>query len=110
MKDDFHGIKKYARYHNFTAFYKKINEHYRMLIEQKIIKPVRIFRKKRDYRNDSDIGGWAVEVEDNLVEETVRIDLVAGGMDTEEKVAEARATTVTVYKDNIMKQRESPSC
>ena len=63
LKYDYHGIKDDARYQNLTAFYNKMNENYRMLIEQKIINPVRIFKRKIShmYRGkDGNNGGWGV--------------------------------------------------
>ena len=45
------GIKYDSTYQNFTAFYNKINESYRILIEQKIIKPVSIIIMKIKYTN-----------------------------------------------------------
>ena len=60
LQYDYRGIKDDSRYHNFTAFYNKTNENYRMLIEQKIVKPVRIFKRKinhMDHGNNGNNGG-----------------------------------------------------
>ena len=60
LQDEYRGIKDDASYHNFTAFYNKMNENYRMLIAQKIIKPVSIFKRKinhMDRGNDGNNGG-----------------------------------------------------
>ena len=60
LQDDYCDIKDDARYQNFIVFYKKINEKNRMLIEKKIIKPVRIFKGKinhMDRGNDGNNGG-----------------------------------------------------
>lgn len=46
LQDDYRNIKDDTRFQNFTAFYNKMNENYRMLVEQKIIKPVSIFKRK----------------------------------------------------------------
>ena len=46
LQDDYLGIKDDAIYQNFIALYNKMNENHRMIVEQKIIKPVRIFKRK----------------------------------------------------------------
>jgi hypothetical protein len=46
LQDDYRGIKDDPRYQNFTSFYNKMNENYRTLIDQKIIKPVSIYKRK----------------------------------------------------------------
>jgi len=56
LQDDFRNIKDDPRYQSFTSFYNKMNENYRMLVEQKIIKPISVFKRK--------INQFGTEVED----------------------------------------------
>ena len=56
LQDEYRGIKDDASYHNFTAFYNKMNENYRMLIAQKIIKPVSIFKSKINHMDSVNDG------------------------------------------------------
>ena len=63
LQDDYSGIKDDDRYHNFTAFDNKSNENYRMLIDQKVIEPVSIFKRKinhTDHGNNGNNGGRGV--------------------------------------------------
>ena len=46
LQDDYRNIKDDPRYQNFTSFYNKMHENYRTLIDQKIIKPVSIYKRK----------------------------------------------------------------
>ena len=57
LQDDYRVIKDDAKYQNSTAFYNKMNENYRIIIEQKIIKPVSIFKRKINHMNCVNGGG-----------------------------------------------------
>ena len=59
LQDDYRVIKDDAKYQNSTAFYNKMNENYRIIIELKIINPVSIFKNKTNHMdrgNDGNIG------------------------------------------------------
>ena len=63
LQYDCSDIEDDAIYQHFTVLYNKMNENYRMLIDQKIIKPVSISRSKinhmncRNYCNNGGQGG-----------------------------------------------------
>ena len=46
LQDDYRGIKDGAIHQNFIALYNKMNENNRMIVEQKFVKLVRIFKRK----------------------------------------------------------------
>ena len=46
LQNDFRGLKDDPKYSTFTAMYNKINENYRTLIDQGILKPVSIFKRR----------------------------------------------------------------
>ena len=46
LQDDFRTMKSDPRYNTFTTFYNKISENYRMLIDQEIIRPASVFKRK----------------------------------------------------------------
>ena len=46
LQNDYRVIKDVPEFSTFTAFYNKMNENYRMLIDQKIIRPVSILKRK----------------------------------------------------------------
>ena len=46
LQNDFRMIRDNGAYATFTSFYNKINENYRMLVDQKIIKPASILKRK----------------------------------------------------------------
>lgn len=46
LQNDYRQIKDLPQYATFTAFYNKINENYRTLVDQKILKPASILKRK----------------------------------------------------------------
>ena len=46
LQNDFRGLKDDPKYSTFTALYNKLNENYRTLISQGILKPVSVFKRK----------------------------------------------------------------
>ena len=46
LQNDYRQIKDDPRYNTFTSLYNKINENYRCLVDQKILKPVSIYKRK----------------------------------------------------------------
>ena len=46
LQNDYRQIKDLPQYSTFTAFYNKINENYRTLIDQKIIRPASVMKRK----------------------------------------------------------------
>ena len=46
LQNDFQGLKDDPRYKTFTVTYNKINENYRTLIDQGILKPVSVFKHR----------------------------------------------------------------
>ena len=46
LQNDFRGLKDDPLYKTFTAMYNKINENYRTLIDQGILKPVSVFKRR----------------------------------------------------------------
>ena len=46
LQNDYRNLKDGAMYQNFTAMYNKLNENYRTMIQQGIIKPISIFKRK----------------------------------------------------------------
>ena len=46
LQNDYRAMKDMPQYQNFTAFYNKINENYRTLIQQGLLKPVSIYKRK----------------------------------------------------------------
>lgn len=58
LQNDYRNIKDTPPYNvNFTAFYNKLNENYRMLIQQGIIKPATVNRRRNISQVDSNRGG-----------------------------------------------------
>ena len=55
LQNDYRSIKD--QYQNFTAFYNKMNKNYRTLIQQGLIKPVSIFKRKISQVDTSDNSG-----------------------------------------------------
>ena len=56
LQNDFRTIRDDPRYDTFTKLYNKLNENYRTMIAQGILKPVSIFKRKIS-QVDSDQGG-----------------------------------------------------
>ena len=46
LQNDYRNLKDGAMYQNFTVMYNKLNENYRTMIQQGIIKPISIFKRK----------------------------------------------------------------
>ena len=46
LQNDYRNLKDDLRYSTFTTLYNKLNENYRTLINQKILKPVSIYKRK----------------------------------------------------------------
>ena len=56
LQDDYLGIKDDARYRSFTALYNKMNKNHSILIEEKIINLVSIFKIQINHMNHSNGG------------------------------------------------------
>ena len=56
LQNDYRAIKDIPQYQNFTAFYNKMNENYRTLIQQGLLKPVSIYKRKISQVDTSDSG------------------------------------------------------
>ena len=56
LQNDYRAIKDTPQYQNFTAFYNKMNENYCTLIQQGLLKPVSIFKRKISQVDTSDGG------------------------------------------------------
>ena len=57
LQNDYRALKDLPQYQTFTAFYNKMNENYRTLIQQGLLKPVSIFKRKISQVETSDYGG-----------------------------------------------------
>ena len=108
LQYDYRGIKSDDRYQMFTEFYNRMNTNYRMLVEQKTINSVRIFKNKTnhmDRRNDRNNGGQGGHGRVRFCGRGSGGLYFAESMDVEDKVNKAKVAVVDMDEDDIMETK-----